>query len=101
MFCILQSAHSKIYVISCHRFIIFVSWQDIEVLDSVSKSLGPLLEFSDMFSAEDYVTLLRLKPVLQLFGNNILQAKTDDTDLTKTIKKTVLDHMTNSYGDYD
>lgn len=65
----------------------------------MSKALGPLLEFTDKFSAEDYVTISCVKPVLQIVCNNILQAKENDTDLTKTIKKSVLDYMTSSYGD--
>lgn len=76
-----------------------LTWQDVEVLDSVSKALGPLLEFTDAFSAEDYVTISCVKPVIELFNNNILQAKENDTDLTKTIKKSVLDYMNCSYRD--
>lgn len=70
-------------------------WQDVEVLDSVSKALHPLLEFTDVFSAEDYVTISCVKPVLQLFSNNILRAEENDT---KTIKKSVLDYMNSNYG---
>lgn len=29
------------------------TWQDIDVLDSVSKSLGPLLDFTDALSSEN------------------------------------------------
>lgn len=65
----------------------------------MSKALGPLLEFTDTFSAEDYATISCVKPVLQIVCNNILQAKENDTDLMKTIKKSVLEYMTSSYGD--
>ncbi|KAL7824766.1 hypothetical protein SRHO_G00344380 [Serrasalmus rhombeus] len=75
------------------------TWQDIEVLDSVNKALGPLLEFTNALSAEDYVTVSCLKPVLQLFSSDILQVKENDTDLTKTIKNSVLDYLNSKYED--
>uniref|UniRef100_A0AAR2K029 BED-type domain-containing protein n=1 Tax=Pygocentrus nattereri TaxID=42514 RepID=A0AAR2K029_PYGNA len=56
-------------------------------------------EFTNALSAEDYVTVSCLKPVLQLFSSDILQVKENDTDLTKTIKNSVLDYLNSKYED--
>lgn len=53
-------------------------WKDVEILDFVNKTLGPLLEFTDVFSAKDYVAISCMKPFLQFFSNNIPQAKEND-----------------------
>ncbi|XP_019206021.1 zinc finger BED domain-containing protein 1-like [Oreochromis niloticus] len=78
---------------------LMLTWQDIEVLDSVSTALSPLLEFTDAFSAEEYVTISCVKPVLQMFNNDMLKVKEGDTELTKDIKTAILDYMNKSYKD--
>lgn len=70
-----------------------LTWQDIDVLDSVSKVLGPLLDFTDALSSENYVTLSCGKPILHLFNREPLQGKDEDTHLTKTIKSSILDYL--------
>ncbi|KAL3988405.1 serine protease 27 [Sarotherodon galilaeus] len=67
---------------------LMLTWKDIEVLDSVSTALSPLLEFTDAFSAEEYVTISCVKPVLQI-----------DTELTKDIKTAKLDYINKIYKD--
>ena len=42
------------------------TWQDTDVLESVNNALGPLQEFTDALSGEDYVSVSYLKPVLHL-----------------------------------
>lgn len=59
------------------------TWQDVDVLESVSKALSPLLEFTDDLSGEQVVTISYLKPVLSLFNSEVLAVKSDNTDLTK------------------
>lgn len=44
-----------------------LTWQDIDVLESVSKALSPLIAFTDALSGEQYVSVSYLKPVLHLF----------------------------------
>lgn len=78
-----------------------LKWQDVDVLDAVSKALGPLLDFTDALSSESYVTVSCLKPILHLFSSKLLQEKDEDSDLTKTIKKSVLDYLTTKYSDPD
>ncbi len=69
-----------------HRHLV-PTWQDVEVLEAVSKALGPLLEFTDALSGELLVTVSYLKPVLSLFNTEVLAVKSDDTDLTKKLNK--------------
>ncbi|XP_060793244.1 E3 SUMO-protein ligase ZBED1-like [Neoarius graeffei] len=73
------------------------TWQDVEVLESVNKAPGPLLEFTDALSGEQVVTVSYLKPVLASFNTEVLAVKSDDTDLTKTIKETILEYLNMKY----
>ncbi|XP_076849420.1 E3 SUMO-protein ligase ZBED1-like [Brachyhypopomus gauderio] len=75
------------------------SWQDIDVLESVSKALSPLLEFTDALSGEQVVTVSYLKPVLSLFNSEVLAEKSDDTQLTKQIKESILGYLNTKYRD--
>lgn len=34
------------------------SWQDVEVIECIKKALGPLRDFTDALSREDYVSVL-------------------------------------------
>lgn len=74
------------------------TWQDIDVLESVSKTLGPLLEFTDALSGEQYVSVSYLKPVLNLFNNTVLAAAENDTELTKDMKKAILQYLNEKYS---
>lgn len=80
---------------------LILGYQDLDVLESVSKALGPLLEFTDALSGEDYVSVSHLKPVLSLFNTTLLTPKEDDTDLTKSLKKKMLEYMNSKYEDRD
>lgn len=53
------------------------NWKDIDVLESVSKNLGPLKEFTDA-PAPDYVSVFDLKTVLHLVNNTVLAATEND-----------------------
>ena len=48
------------------------TWQDID-------ALGPLGDFTDMLSAENYVTLSALNPVLHILKSEVLVDKDEDT----------------------
>lgn len=75
------------------------TWQDIDVLESVSKTLGPLLDFTDALSGEDYVSVSYVKPVLHLFNTSMLLMQEEDTDLTKSLKKEILCYINVKYKD--
>ncbi len=77
-----------------------LSWQDIDVLDAINKSLSPLVEFTDTLSGEKYISVSLLKPTLLLFSNSILEVQEDnDTDLTKSIKQKIVDYLNDKYSD--
>lgn len=75
------------------------SWQDIDVLEAIKKTLGPLVEFTDALSGEKYVSVSFIKPALHLFNNLILAEQDDDTDLSKCIKRRILEYLNEKYGD--
>ncbi len=74
------------------------SWQDIDVLESVCKALNPLAEFTDALSGEEYVSVSYLKPVLHLFSEEVLKPLADDSELTKTIKASVISYLNEKYN---
>ncbi|KAK0141200.1 Zinc finger BED domain-containing protein 1 [Merluccius polli] len=78
---------------------LILSWQDIDVLEAVNKSLSPLVEFTDALSGEKYVSVSLVKPTLHLFNNSILEDKEDDTQLSKTIKHDILEYLNEKYSD--
>ncbi len=78
-----------------------LTWQDIDVLDSVSKALGPLLHLTDALSSENYVTVSCLRSVLHLFNSELLQGKDEDTDLTKSVESSMLDYVNTKYNDLE
>ncbi|KAL0150423.1 hypothetical protein M9458_054240 [Cirrhinus mrigala] len=62
------------------------TWKDIDVLESVSKSMGPLLDFTAALSGEDYVSVSYVKPVLHLFNTSLLLIHEEDIDLTTSMR---------------
>lgn len=76
---------------------LILGYQDLDVLESVSKALGPLLEFTDALSGEDYVSVSHIKPVLSLFNTTILAPEEGDTDMTKSLKKKILEYLNSKY----
>lgn len=73
------------------------SWQDIDVLESVHKALNPLVDFTDALSGEAYVSVSCVKPVLQLFNEEVLKPEDTDTDLTKAIKSSVTSYLNEKF----
>lgn len=74
-----------------------LSWQDVEVLESVNKALKPIANFTDIMSGESYVTVSSLLPMLQLLKEDILTESADDTELTANIKSRVLTQLEAKY----
>ena len=75
------------------------SWQEMDVLESVSKTLGPLIEFTDALSGEEYVSVSYLKHLLHLLNNTVLTPAEDDTDLTKDMKKYIRKYSNEKYSE--
>lgn len=75
------------------------TWQDTDVLESINGALGPLQEFTDALSGENYVSVSYLKPVLHLLRTSTLAESGQDTDLTKDIKSRALHYIEDKYND--
>ncbi|XP_073708964.1 E3 SUMO-protein ligase ZBED1-like [Garra rufa] len=74
------------------------TWQDIEVLEVINKTLTPLADFTDALSGEQYVTSSSVKPVLHLF-ETMMAVQEDDTDLARSIKSKILHYLQEKYSD--
>jgi len=87
-------------VLSCDRKArhLIPTWQDIEVLEAINKTLTPLADFTDALSGEHYVSVSSVKPVLHLF-ETLMAVQEDDTDLTKSIKSKILQYLEEKYSD--
>ncbi|XP_058602589.1 zinc finger BED domain-containing protein 4-like [Onychostoma macrolepis] len=74
------------------------TWQDIEVLEVINKTLTPLADFTDALSGEQYATISSVKPVLHLF-ETMMAVQEDDTDLARSIKSKILHYLKEKYSD--
>lgn len=75
------------------------TWQDLDVLESLNAALNPLSDFTDMLSAEDYVSVSAVLPVLKILHKDICNISDDETSLTSDIKCKVLDYLDDKYSD--
>ncbi|KAJ8403671.1 hypothetical protein AAFF_G00349970 [Aldrovandia affinis] len=75
------------------------TWQDIQVLESVTAALKPLQDFTDALSGEAYGSVSSLKPVIHLLNAEVLNPNEGDTELTQEIKVKVLDYLNDKYTD--
>ncbi|KAL3971629.1 C-C chemokine receptor type 4 [Sarotherodon galilaeus] len=95
-----EKAHSQVLLADKKTRHLVPSWQDVALLESLNKALGPLFEFTDALSGEGYVSVSFLKPVLHLFNNEILSQKDGDTELTKAVKDGILKYLNEKYDDH-
>ncbi len=75
------------------------TWQDMHVFECISKALSPISELTDFLSGECHVTVSSVVPVLHNLKTKILIAKEDEAQLTKDIKRTILDDLETRYTD--
>ncbi|XP_008290990.1 zinc finger BED domain-containing protein 1-like isoform X2 [Stegastes partitus] len=73
------------------------SWQDLDVLESMNRALSPLQDFTDALSAEQYVSISYLKPILHILNTSVLAEDEEDTDLTKSLKAKILRYLNEKY----
>ena len=73
------------------------TWQDIEVLEAIDAALKPLVDFTDIMSSSDYVTISALKPILYRLEQQELAAKDSDLPLTKSIRNATFKHLQENY----
>lgn len=73
-----------------------VTWQDIAVLEAVRDGLKPIAEFTDVLSAEKYVTVSSLLPMLLHIKDALKLAETD-VEMTSGIKQAILEKLDSKY----
>ncbi len=79
-----------------------LTWQDLDVLESIKSAFGPLDEFTDAVSGESEVTASSVKAVLHVLETDVLKVDTvNDTTLTKDIKKFVMEYLVDKYEPAD
>ncbi|KAJ8403945.1 hypothetical protein AAFF_G00342950 [Aldrovandia affinis] len=75
------------------------TWQDIQVLESVTAALKPLQDFTDALSGEAYVSVSYLKPVIHLLNAEVLNPNKGDIEVTQEITVKVLDDLNDKFID--
>ena len=65
------------------------TWQDIDVLQAVHTALSPLSSLTDILSAESYVTVSAVIPLLHLIEHKFLLEESSDSQLTIDIKSRI------------
>ena len=63
--------------------------------------LGQLADFTDMLSAENFVTMSSILPVLHILRHEVLAEAESDTQLTQDIKARILSYLEKKYSDPD
>ncbi len=75
-----------------------LTWQDLDVLESIKNAFGPLDEFTDALSGESEVTAFSVKAVLHVLETDVLKVdRVNGTTLTKDIKKFVMEYLVDKY----
>ena len=78
------------------------TWQDVDVLESLDSALGTLSDFTDMLSAENFVTVSAILPVIHyILKKEVLNIGDDDTQLTKDIKTRIISYLEQKYTDVE
>ncbi|XP_071845740.1 E3 SUMO-protein ligase ZBED1-like [Apostichopus japonicus] len=77
------------------------TWQDMDVLKSICSALEQVSKFTDMISGENHVTISSVIPTLALFDAEIFAAKEGDTQLTKDMKRRMLEDFRSRYEGKD
>ena len=78
---------------------LIATWQDIHVWESLHKALSPLNELTDFLSGDSHITVSSIIPVLHNLATKVLKETQDDNELTKTIKKKIIDYLKGKYSE--
>ena len=68
------------------RSLPYFTCQDISYLETVNNTLKPVAEFTNILSAENYITVSSLLPML-VHLEGVLEASEEDTQLTADLKR--------------
>ena len=79
-----------------------LTWQDLDVLESVRSGLNSLDEFADSLSGESEVTVSAINAVLHILKTDVLAIDEEkDTTLTRDIKEKIVEYMEKKYESLD
>ena len=71
----------------------------MHVCESLYKPLSPLDDLTDFLSGDSHITVSSIVPVLHNLAADVLKQLPDDTELTKAIKKKVIDYLNDKYAE--
>ena len=71
----------------------------MHVCESLHKPLSPLDDLTDFLSGDSHITVSSIVPVLHNLAADVLKQLPDDTELTKAIKKKVIDYLNDKYAE--
>lgn len=94
-----QAVITHVLSSDCKARHLLPTWQDLEVLEAVDKTLAPPADFTDALSGEQYVSVSSVKPALHLFQSSVLAVKEDETDLICTMKSKIMGYLEEKYQD--
>ena len=77
------------------------TWQDIDVLQSLHQALSPLSDLTDILSAEKYVTVSAILPLMDLLNSKFLKEREEDTQLTADIKEKIRTDLNTRLSSYN
>lgn len=75
-----------------------LTWQDLDVLESINCALSPLKDHTDVLSGEMHVTISALKPILSHLYTDVLAEDENETQLTKDIKRKIMAYLVKKYS---
>ena len=73
------------------------TWSDTDVLTAVNNALKPVAEFTDLLSAEKYVTSSSVLPLLEYIRDDVLSVTKEDVTLTSDIKQGISSRLDGYY----
>jgi len=75
------------------------TWQDVHVWESLHKALSPLGNLTDFLYGDSHIKVSSIVPVLHDLAADVLKQLPDDTELTKAIKKKIIDYLNDEYAE--
>ena len=78
---------------------IIPTWQDMDVLNSIHKAISQLAGLTDILSGDEYVTISAVIPIVDLIDKKLLASQSDDTELSKSLKESIITDLKQRYQD--
>ena len=75
------------------------TWQDMDVLNSIHTAISHLAGLTDILSGDEYVTISAVIPIVDLIEKKLLASQSDDTELLKSLKESIVADLKQRYQD--